>query len=65
MCFPTAHAYPYVTIQLKHQMLRKETGSEHFPCQDSDLSQIFKLIVHAREQILNINTSVVEWRQVT
>ena len=30
-----------------------ETGSEHFTCQDSGLSQIFKLIASTSEKILN------------
>jgi len=32
---------------------KKETGSEHFPCQDISLFQIFNLIVSAVEKILN------------
>jgi len=30
---------------------RSDSGSEHFTCQDSDFSQIFKLIVSADEKI--------------
>ena len=37
--------------------------SEHSACQDSGLSQIFKLIVSTREKILD-NIDRVEWRQV-
>ena len=36
---------------------KTETESGHFACQDSDFSQIFKLIVSASEKILN-NTNV-------
>ena len=38
---------------------RTETGSEHFACQDSGLSQIFKLIVSTSEKILNNVKEVV------
>ena len=40
-----------------------ETESEHFACQDSGLSQIFKVIVSTSEKILNIIGKVVR-RQV-
>ena len=40
-----------------------ETASEHSACQDSGLTQIFKLIVSTREKILD-NMDRVEWRQV-
>ena len=39
--------------------LRAESGSEHFACQDSGLSHIFKLIVSTTKEILkDINVIV-------
>ena len=43
---------------------RKETESEQFLCQDSGLSQIFKVVSSHAEKILN-NINVIVWRQVT
>ena len=42
---------------------RTETGSEYFACQDSALSQIFKLIVSTSQKILD-NINAVVWREV-
>ena len=42
---------------------RTETGSEHFAYKGIGVSQIFKLIISTKEEILN-NFNVVVWSQV-